>query len=179
MAIVAVGGYGRGTLAPGSDIDLLFLLPYKQTPWGEQVVEYMLYMLWDLGLKVGHATRNIDECVRLSRADITIRTGDPGGALRLGRTERFSTSCSTASTTRWSRAPGTNTCRPSLPSATTRHAKAGESRYLVEPNVKDGKGGLRDLQTLFWIAKYYLPRAHGRGAGQGRASSPAANTASS
>jgi [protein-PII] uridylyltransferase len=53
----AVGGYGRGTLAPGSDIDLLFLLPYKQTAWGESVVEFMLYMLWDLGLKVGHATR--------------------------------------------------------------------------------------------------------------------------
>ncbi|TIU16729.1 MAG: hypothetical protein E5W20_04675, partial [Mesorhizobium sp.] len=74
MAVVAVGGYGRGTLAPGSDIDLLFLLPYKQTPWGEQTVEYMLYMLWDMGLKVGHATRNIDECLRLSRTDITIRT---------------------------------------------------------------------------------------------------------
>ena len=57
MAVVAVGGYGRGTLAPGSDVDLLFLLPYKQTPWGESVVEFILYMLWDLGLKVGHATR--------------------------------------------------------------------------------------------------------------------------
>src|ERR671936_476263 len=67
MTIVAVGGYGRGTLAPGSDIDLLFVLPYKQTPWGEQIVEYMLYMLWDMGLKVGHATRNIEECLRLSR----------------------------------------------------------------------------------------------------------------
>jgi [protein-PII] uridylyltransferase len=67
MSVVAVGGYGRGTLAPGSDIDLLFVLPYKQTPWGEQIVEYILYMLWDMGLKVGHATRNVDECIRLSR----------------------------------------------------------------------------------------------------------------
>ena len=74
MAIVAVGGYGRGTLAPGSDVDLLFLLPYKQTPWGESVVEFILYMLWDLGLKVGHATRSVDECIRLSRSDMTIRT---------------------------------------------------------------------------------------------------------
>ena len=74
MAVVAVGGYGRGTLAPGSDIDLLFLLPYKQTPWGEQIVEYMLYMLWDLGLKVGHATRSVDECIRMAKTDQVIRT---------------------------------------------------------------------------------------------------------
>src|SRR5690606_35388027 len=63
LCVVAVGGYGRGTLAPGSDTDLLFVLPYKQTPWGESVVEYMLYILWDLGLKVGHATRSVDECI--------------------------------------------------------------------------------------------------------------------
>ena len=74
MAVVAVGGYGRGTLAPGSDVDLLFLLPYKQTPWGESVVEFILYLLWDLGLTVGHATRSVDECIRLARSDMTIRT---------------------------------------------------------------------------------------------------------
>ena len=64
LSVVAVGGYGRGELAPLSDIDLLFLRPYKQTPHGEQVVEFMLYLLWDLGLKVGHATRSVDECIR-------------------------------------------------------------------------------------------------------------------
>ena len=74
MAIVATGGYGRGLLAPFSDVDLLFLLPYKQTPWGESVVEYMLYLLWDLGLKVGHATRTVDQSLKLARADMTIRT---------------------------------------------------------------------------------------------------------
>ena len=74
IALVATGGYGRGEMAPFSDVDLLFLLPYKQTPWGEQVVEYLLYVLWDLGLKVGHASRSVDECIRLSKADITIRT---------------------------------------------------------------------------------------------------------
>jgi [protein-PII] uridylyltransferase len=74
LAIVAVGGYGRGELAPHSDIDLLFLRPYKQTPRGEQLVEFLLYMLWDLGLKVGHATRSVDECLRLAREDLTIRT---------------------------------------------------------------------------------------------------------
>src|SRR4051812_36790658 len=74
MAVAAQGGYGREMLAPGSDIDLLFLLPYKQTAWGESVAEYMLYLLWDLGFKVGHATRTIDQCVRLSLSDMTIRT---------------------------------------------------------------------------------------------------------
>src|ERR1700749_426276 len=74
IAIVATGGYGRGELAPGSDIDLLFLRPFKQTAWGESVLEFILYMLWDLGLKVGHATRSLAECVRLAKQDITIRT---------------------------------------------------------------------------------------------------------
>src|SRR5262245_63722091 len=74
IAVVAVGGYGRGTLAPGSDIDLLFLLPYKQTAWGESIAEFMLYVLWDLRLKVGHAARSIDDCVRLARSDDTILT---------------------------------------------------------------------------------------------------------
>src|SRR5262249_28031270 len=74
MAVVATGGYGRGLLAPGSDIDLLFLLPYKQTAWGESVAEAILYCLWDLGLKVGHATRSVDECIRQAKADMTIRT---------------------------------------------------------------------------------------------------------
>ena len=74
ISIAAVGGYGRGTLAPGSDIDLLFILPYKQTPWGEQVTEYILYMLWDLGQKVGHAVRSVDDCIRMARSDMTVRT---------------------------------------------------------------------------------------------------------
>src|SRR5262245_51148677 len=74
MAVVATGGYGRGLLAPGSDIDLLFLLPYKQTAWGESIAEAILYCLWDLGLKVGYATRSVDECIRQSKADMTIRT---------------------------------------------------------------------------------------------------------
>ncbi|RJT42680.1 [protein-PII] uridylyltransferase [Mesorhizobium waimense] len=154
MAVVAVGGYGRGTLAPGSDIDLLFLLPYKQTPWGEQIVEYMLYMLWDLGLKVGHATRNIDECLRLSRTDITIRTSILEARFLWGELKlydelllRFDHEVV--------RTTGPEYVQAKLAERDERHAKAGESRYLVEPNVKDGKGGLRDLQTLFWIAKYF------------------------
>ncbi|HYI06937.1 MAG TPA: nucleotidyltransferase domain-containing protein, partial [Reyranella sp.] len=154
MAVVAVGGYGRGTLAPGSDIDLLFLWPSRQTPWGERIVESMLYMLWDMGLKVGHATRNIDECVRLSRTDITIRTAILEARLVWGDKKLFA-----ALIERFDRVvvknSGAEYVQAKLAERDERHAKAGESRYLVEPNVKDGKGGLRDLQTLFWIAKYF------------------------
>ncbi len=154
MAIVAVGGYGRGTLAPGSDIDLLFLLPYKQTPWGEQIVEYMLYVLWDMGLKVGHATRNVDDCVRLSRSDTTIRTAILEARFVWGEQPLFENLLE-----RFDRevvkGTGPEYVQAKLGERDDRHAKAGESRYLVEPNVKDGKGGLRDLQTLFWIAKYF------------------------
>ncbi len=155
MAIVAVGGYGRGGLAPGSDIDLLFLLPYKQTPWGEQVVEYMLYMLWDMGLKVGHSTRNIDECIRLSREDMTIRTAILDARFLTGNRELFKTLV-----TRFDeeivKDTGPEFIRQAkLAERDQRHRKAGETRYLVEPNVKEGKGGQRDLHTLFWITKYF------------------------
>ena len=168
MAVVAVGGYGRGTLAPGSDIDLLFLLPYKQTPWGESVVEFILYMLWDLGLKVGHATRTVDECIRLARSDMTIRTALLEARYIWGDEALFDDAGRAASTPRWSRAPARNSSPPSSPSATSATARQGASRYLVEPNVKDGKGGLRDLHTLFWIAKYFYRVRIARGAGQGR-----------
>ena len=153
LAVVAVGGYGRGELAPHSDIDLLFLTPYKQTPHGEQVVEYMLYALWDLGLKVGHSTRSVDECFRQARRDVTVRTallearyvwGDQAlfGELR----KRFFGQLA--------KGTGPTFVEAKLAERDERHKRMGDSRYLVEPNIKDGKGGLRDLQTLFWIGKY-------------------------
>ena len=154
MAVAAVGGYGRGTLAPGSDIDLLFLLPYKQTPWGEQIVEYMLYMLWDIGLKVGHATRNIDECLRLSRSDMTIRTAILEVRFVCGD-RKLCDELITRFDKEVVRNTGAEYAQAKLAERDELHRKVGESRYLVEPNVKDGKGGLRDLQTLFWIGKYF------------------------
>ncbi|MGJ3262946.1 MAG: [protein-PII] uridylyltransferase [Salinarimonas sp.] len=153
LAVVATGGYGRGTLAPGSDVDLLFLLPYKQTAWGESVVEAMLYVLWDLKLKVGHATRSVDECVREARADMTIRTALLETRLLLGEeplydelTRRFDAEVVEGTAAEFVEAK--------LKERDRRTGRAGASRYLVEPNVKDGKGGLRDLNTLFWIGKY-------------------------
>ncbi|WP_184257791.1 [protein-PII] uridylyltransferase [Rhodopseudomonas rhenobacensis] len=153
MAVIATGGYGRGLMAPESDIDLLFILPYKQTAWGEQVAEAILYCLWDMGLKVGHATRSVDESIRQARADMTIRTailetryltGDE--LLYAELVERFDKEVVEGTASEFVTAK--------LAERDERHRRSGQSRYLVEPNVKDGKGGLRDLHTLFWIAKY-------------------------
>src|SRR6516162_1792640 len=153
MAIVATGGYGRGLQAPGSDIDLLFLLPYKQTAWGESIAEAILYSLWDTGLKVGHATRSVDECIRQSKADMTIRTAILEARFLLGDRELYDELI-----TRFDKEVVRNTApefvAAKLAEREDRVRRSGQSRYLVEPNVKDGKGGLRDLHTLFWIAKY-------------------------
>src|SRR6201998_506905 len=153
MAVVATGGYGRGLMAPESDIDLLFILPYKQTAWGEQVAEAILYGLWDMGLKGGHATRSVDESIRQARGDMTIRTAiletrflAGGSPLYDGFVSRVDREVVQGTATEFVTAK--------LAEREERHRRAGQSRYLVEPNVKDGKGGLRDLHTLFWIAKY-------------------------
>src|SRR5262249_11906838 len=153
MAVVATGGYGRGPLAPGSRLDLLFLLPYKQTAWGESVAEAILYCLWDMGLKVGHATRSIDECIRQAKADMTIRTAVLESRFLLGD-RRLYDELVTRFDKQIAHGTAAEFVTAKLAEREERHRRAGASRYLVEPNVKDGKGGLRDLHTLFWIAKY-------------------------
>lgn len=153
MAVVATGGYGRGLQAPGSDIDLLFLLPYKQTAWGESVAEAVLYCLWDTGLKVGHATRSVDECIRQAKADMTIRTAILEARFLLGDRALFD-ELVTRFDTNVVRNTASQFVAAKLAEREERIRRSGQSRYLVEPNVKDGKGGLRDLHTLFWIAKY-------------------------
>src|SRR6202048_1148680 len=153
MAVVATGGYGRGLMAPESDIDLLFILPYKQTAWGEQVAEAILYCLWDMGLRVGHATRSVDESIRQARGDMTIRTAVLETRFLTGDKPLYDELLA-----RFDREVVQGTAAEfvtaKLAEREERHRRAGQSRYLVEPNVKDGKGGLRDLHTLFWIAKY-------------------------
>ena len=153
ISIAATGGYGRSDLAPFSDIDLMFITPYKQTPHTEQVVEFMLYLLWDMGLKVGHATRSIDDAIRLARDDITIRTSLLESRWLWGDKELFERF--------WARfqkeivaAGGNDFVEAKLAERDERHNKMGDTRYVLEPNVKEGKGGLRDLHSLIWIAKY-------------------------
>jgi [protein-PII] uridylyltransferase len=153
LSVVATGGYGRAQLAPGSDIDLLFVRPFKQTAWGESVIEFILHMLWDLGLKVGHATRSLGESVRLAKQDITIRTALLEARFLWGDKtlydelrKRFWAEVAAGT--------GQDFVTGKLAERDHRHLRQGESRYLVEPNIKEGKGGLRDLQTLYWIGKY-------------------------
>ena len=153
LGIVAVGGYGRSDLAPYSDIDLLFLVPWKSTPWLEQVVEHMLYLLWDLGLEVGHAVRSVDDTIRRAEADMTIRTSILEARYLWGDRALFRSLMN-----RFERdivaETGPDFVRAKLEERDKRHERMGDSRYVLEPNVKDGKGGLRDLHTLYWIAKY-------------------------
>ncbi len=154
LAVLAVGGYGRGELAPHSDIDLLFLLPYKTTPRSEQVVEAMLYFLWDLGFKVGHATRSVDDCLRQAKGDVTIATnllesrflwGDH--ALFLEFKARYAAEVQAGN--------GAWFAEAKLAERDRRHQRFGQgSRYALEPNIKESKGGLRDLHTLFWLGKF-------------------------
>lgn len=153
LSVLAVGGSGRGEMAPHSDVDLLFLTPTKITAWAESVIESTLYTLWDLRLKVGHASRTVADCIRLGRDDYTIRTalleqryliGDLDLASELRETlvrDLFSTTAA-------------DFVEAKLEERAERHSAQGGQRYVLEPNVKEGKGGLRDLQSLFWIAKY-------------------------
>lgn len=156
MTLIAVGGYGRGEMAPHSDVDIGFITPWKQTGWSEQVIETMLYSLWDMGLKVGHSSRSLDEMVREARGDITVRT-----ALLEARYIWGDTALYDEAAARFKAEIQNGSARDfiaqKLAERDERHRKMGDSRYVVEPNIKEGKGGLRDLHTLFWIGKY----AHG------------------
>jgi [protein-PII] uridylyltransferase len=153
FAIVAVGGYGRGELAPFSDLDLLFLRAYKPTPFSESVTEFMLYMLWDLGLKVGHASRNVEESLKLARGEHTIQT-----ALLEARLVAGDASLAKQLETRFRKEVAQRDhagfIAAKLKERDERHRRIGASRYMVEPNLKEGKGGLRDLHTLFWLVRH-------------------------
>jgi len=133
LAVMAVGGYGRGEMAPHSDVDLLFLTPYKVTPWAESVIETMLYLLWDLKLKVGHSSRTIRDCLRLGQEDFTIRTAmlehrfiDGDTALAQELEQRL-----------WDelfKGTAKEYIEAKLAERDARHKRQGQ-RYMVEPNV--------------------------------------------
>jgi len=154
IALCAVGGYGRGEMAPESDVDLLFLTKEKAgSSYTEELTEYILYMLWDLGLKVGHATRTTDQCLKLAKEDQTILTslldvrhlaGDEDLSEELYRVFRKTIT----------RGKGRGYISAKLAERDGRHSREGNSRYVIEPNIKEGKGGLRDLHVLYWITRF-------------------------
>ncbi|MET3711166.1 [protein-PII] uridylyltransferase [Sphingomonas trueperi] len=153
MTLIAVGGYGRGEMAPHSDIDIGFLTPWKVTGWSEQVIESMLYSLWDMRLKVGHSSRSLDEMVRQAKADVTVCTALLEARYVWGDTDLYDEAAKRfKAEIQADSARGFITAK--LEERNARHKKMGDSRYVVEPNVKEGKGGLRDLHTLFWIGKF-------------------------
>ncbi len=152
LAVVATGGYGRGMLAPFSDIDLLFITSEHPAPETLAAVEFSLYFLWDLGLKVGHATRTVGDCIAEAERDVTVRTsmidarllaGD--AALHAEFARRFTAACA---------ARTADFIAAKQAERDVRHRRFGESPFLVEPNIKEGRGGLRDLQTMYWMARY-------------------------
>ena len=153
IAVLAVGGFGRAEMAPFSDVDLLFLVPHKQTAWGESLIEAVLYVLWDLKMKVGQSVRTVDQCLRLARDDMTIRTSLLERRLIWGD-ESLSMELDTRIWPELFRDTGPEFVEAKLAEREARHERNGGSRYLVEPNVKESKGGLRDLQALYWIEKY-------------------------
>ncbi|GGG80839.1 bifunctional uridylyltransferase/uridylyl-removing enzyme [Salipiger pallidus] len=152
LTMMAVGGYGRGEMAPQSDVDLLFLTPWKITPWAESVIESMLYILWDLKLKVGHASRTVRDCLRLGAEDYTIRTALLETRFLIGH-EPLARELETRLWKDLFKGTEKAFVAAKLEERGARHQKQG-LRYVVEPNVKEGKGGLRDLQSLYWITKY-------------------------
>ncbi|SPH27402.1 Bifunctional uridylyltransferase/uridylyl-removing enzyme [Ascidiaceihabitans donghaensis] len=153
LSVIAVGGYGRGEMAPFSDVDLLFLTPYKMTAWAETTIENMLYLLWDLKLKVGHSSRTITDCIRLGSEDATICTAMLEHRFVIGDAGLADDLESKLWADLFTAAAGPKFIEAKLAERDKRHEKQGQ-RYVVEPNVKEGKGGLRDLQSLFWIAKH-------------------------
>ncbi len=152
LTVVATGGYGRGMLAPFSDIDLLFITQEQASPGILAAVEFSLYFLWDLGLKVGHATRTVAECLAEAEADVTVRTSMIDARQVAGDAGLFH-----AFTTQFTAACALHTAgfiAAKQVERDLRHHRFGESPFLVEPNIKEGRGGLRDLQTLYWMTRY-------------------------
>ena len=153
LALIAVGGYGRGEMAPFSDIDIMFLMPKKATESHTKFIEFMLYILWELGLKIGHSTRSVAESIDAANDDQTVLTsllemrhvaGDDSMWVKLNR----------AVQRKIAKQKPLAYVEEKLGERDLRHKRFGDTRYVVEPNVKDGKGGLRDLHSLFWITKY-------------------------
>ena len=148
-----MGGYGRQQMAPHSDVDILFLVPTKIDNRIHSIIENTLYILWDLKLKIGHATRSIKDCLEIAKSDFTVKTALLESRFLYGD----NTLSDNLDKKLWgniNKNSASEFVEAKLLERSERLRKNGGQRYVLEPNIKEGKGGLRDLQSLFWIAKY-------------------------
>ena len=153
ISIIAVGGYGRAEMAPHSDVDLLFLTQAKPSKRVQKIIEDILYILWDMRLKIGYSTRSTSQCIQLGKTDQTIKTALLEHRYLCGNKNLYDDFCKKLRGQLF-KASATEYVEEKLEERAKRHERQGGQRYMVEPNVKEGKGGLRDLQSLFWITKY-------------------------
>ena len=155
MALIAVGGYGRGELHPASDIDLLILLPDEDNnPEQVETIEKFLMLMWDIGLEVGHSVRTIDDCVTQGKQDITIVTNMMESRLIYGNNDLFQKMNAVVSPDKiWN---SHDFFQAKREEQEARHHRFGDTSYNLEPNIKENPGGLRDIQVIGWIAKRHF-----------------------
>ena len=153
-ALVAVGGYGRAELLPGSDIDLMLLIGKKASANQEDKISTFLTFLWDIGLEVGHSVRTIKDCVREGKADVTVMTNMIESRIIDGNQslyDKFQTAV--APDNMWS---AKEFFEAKLEEQQNRHLRYNDTAYNLEPNIKEGPGGLRDIQIIGWVAKRHF-----------------------
>jgi [protein-PII] uridylyltransferase len=151
VVLVALGGYGRGELHPSSDIDLMLVHHGEVTPYVQRMAQEILYTLWDLGLRVGHACRSLADCLALARTDLPSRTSMQAARLLAGDRRLFARLQKTLRT-EVDRTDYADFLRQTLAERDERYRKHGGSVYVQEPNVKESAGGLRDVHTALWLA---------------------------
>ena len=153
-ALVAVGGYGRGELHPASDIDILLLVPQAPDARGSAAVERLVTFLWDIGLEVGHSVRTVAECAEESVGNVSVMTTLIEARLLAGSAALLAAMRAALAPERlW---PVKQFFEAKVREQTERHLKANDTAYNLEPNVKTGPGGLRDIQTIAWVAKRHF-----------------------
>ncbi len=153
IALIAVGGYGRGELHPHSDIDLQILLRKSDKPYKSSIIAFTTF-LWDIGLVVGHSVRTLKECVREAKQDITVATNLQEARLLVGAAELFHEQRKLTGPKKvW---PSDKFFAAKLAEQIERHHKFGDTAYNLEPNIKEGPGGLRDIQMIGWVAKRHF-----------------------
>ena len=150
FVVVALGGYGRGELAPSSDLDLLFIHTGIRTAQVQEAVEGMLRLLWDAGLTVGHSFRTVRECISASHSDVHLATALTNTRLLAGNPSVYD--CLTAALERDRRKQSHTLIKAVLRERAERYTTFGDVVCLQEPNVKESAGGLRDLHSAIWIA---------------------------